>query len=139
MTLETHITVMKSPEEVESYPEDGALVHGLFIEGARWEVDEDEDPYEVGGVQCSGQLGESRLKELLPALPVAYVRAVPVQPHWEPSSVGYLRHEDGIYECPVYTTTFRGPTYVFLGTLRTGSLNHKWVLGGVAIIMQEDN
>jgi dynein heavy chain len=37
---------------------------------------------------CAGFLVDGRLKELLPPLPVIYVKAVPVQPSWEPSAVG---------------------------------------------------
>lgn len=33
----------------------------------------------VTGTPCAGNLVDSRLKELLPALPVVYVKAVPVQ------------------------------------------------------------
>jgi dynein heavy chain len=39
----------------------------------------------------------------------------------------------------VYTTTFRGPTYTYLATLRTLEPANKWTLAGVAIIMQEDD
>lgn len=33
----------------------------------------------ITGTPCAGNLVDSRLKELLPALPVVYVKAVPVQ------------------------------------------------------------
>lgn len=92
----------------------------------------------VSGTSCAGHLVDSRLKELLPAMPVIYVKAVPVEPSWEPSAVGYLRRQSDIYECPVYVTSFRGPTYVFLSTLKTKDPCSKWVLTGTAIIMQTD-
>jgi dynein heavy chain len=41
-----------------------------------------------------------------------------------------------VYECPVYFTRTRGPTYVFLSTLRSVDATDKWVLAGVAMIMQ---
>lgn len=63
---------------------------------------------------------------------------MPVEASWEPTEVGYLRHDPAVYECPLYTTTFRGPTYVFLATLTTREPVHKWVHAGVAIIMQTD-
>lgn len=139
MTTETHVTTYLKHDGLDYYPEDGAFVHGLYIEGARWPTgDEAGDVEMITGVPTAGNLVDSRLKELLPPLPVIYVKAVPVQPSWEPSAVGYLRRVSYIYECPVYLTSFRGPTYVFLSTLRTVDPNSKWVLTGTAILMQTD-
>jgi dynein heavy chain len=76
---------------------------------------------------------------LIPPLPVIYVKAVPVQPTWVPSAVGYLRRTEGVYECPVYINTFRGHTYVFLATLKTVEASSKWVLTGTAIMMQTND
>ena len=76
MTIETHITTFTSPEQVTDYAEDGTYIHGLFVEGAKF----DED----------GSLVESRLKELMPSAPV---KSVPIKPDWEASPVGYLRHD----------------------------------------------
>ncbi|CAM9266952.1 unnamed protein product [Chrysoparadoxa australica] len=136
MTTETHITTMMDPSMCTEPPQDGAFVHGLFIEGARWATgDEAGDIEMVSGTATAGSLVDSRLKELLPMLPVIYVKAVEVQPTWEPSAVGYLRHEEDIYEAPVYITQFRGPTYVFLATLKSIDPTSKWVLTGTAVIM----
>lgn len=155
----------------------------------------------ITGTPCAGNLVDSRLKELLPALPVVYVKAVPVQvcpfvsrtfwifhiiissnfsdhlcneytpikstpssvytpvrartrpkptccfllptqnlqSTWEPSAVGYLRHDPKIYEAPVYITSFRGPTYVFLATLKTEDPVSKWTLTGTAVLLQTDD
>jgi dynein heavy chain, axonemal len=140
MTTETHITTMLKKDDPKEFPVDGAFVHGLFIEGARWPQGEEiTETYLVGTTPVGGALMDSKLKELLPALPVVYVKAVPVQPTWEPSSVGYLRHVDDTYECPVYITSFRGPTYVFLATLKSVDPTSKWVLTGTAILMQTDD
>jgi len=139
MTTETHITTFLKPEFVDYYPTDGAFVHGLYIEGARWPIGEEAgDPELITGTPTAGYLVDSRLKELLPILPVVYVKAVPVQPTWEPSAVGYLRRVADIYEAPVYLTSFRGFTYVFLATLKTIDPASKWVLTGTAILMQTD-
>jgi dynein heavy chain len=143
MTTETHITTISEPQGpslVKTQPENGVYVHGLFLEGARWPVgDEVEEKTILGGAEVGGALMDGRLKELLPQLPIVYIRACEVEPSWEASGVGYLRHVDGIYECPVYFTTFRGPTYVFLATLQTVDPKSKWVLAGTAVIMQTND
>jgi dynein heavy chain len=148
MTIETHVTLMKTEADAVAsgrYPEDGIYVHGLLIEGARWGGEEDEigDAYPVGGnsqeTMCAGFLLDSKLKELLPLLPVLYVRAIPVHKSWEPTSVGYLRKDPGIYECPVYSTSYRGETYVFLATLKSKQPTSKWILSGTAILLQSDD
>lgn len=46
---------------VRTAPREGAYVHGMFMEGARWDTQ-------------SGIIMESRLKELFPAMPVINVR-----------------------------------------------------------------
>ena len=43
--------------------------------------------------------------------------------------------ENGYYSCPCYKTEFRGPTFVFCAQLRTKAPTAKWVLAGVALIM----
>lgn len=150
MTTTTYVSKYMRQEEVSEYPEDGAYIHGLFLEGARWvtgaDGDFDDDNFVevdeevvVGNTPCVGQLADSRLKELLAPMPLVYVRAVEVKPNWVASSVGYLRNEPGVYECPVYTTTFRGPTYIFLTTLTSKDPVEKWILAGVAIVTQTDD
>ena len=145
MATETHITIYTREQEVISqakYPTDGAYVHGLFIEGARWstleEAEEAKTKENVSGTECAGSIVESRLKELLPMMPVIYVKAVQVKPSWIAESVGYMRPESTLYNCPVYLTTFRGPTYTCLATLKTKLPIEKWVLAGVALVMQSD-
>jgi hypothetical protein len=60
MTTETHVTLMRDPKEVTEQPDGGGvLIHGLFIEGARWpvgdEVEKDEK-YLVGNTLVGGSL-----------------------------------------------------------------------------------
>jgi len=137
MTTETHASVYWQNTEVDYHPHNGAFVHGLYIEGARWPtLEEVDEKYDVDGTHCGGHVTDSLLKELLPLLPIMYIKAVPVQPTWEPSAVGYLRHDPHTYECPMYTTNFRGPTYIQLATLHTQDPVWKWTLAGVAIIFQ---
>lgn len=137
---ETHVTDMWDASEVKEYAKDGTYIHGLFIEGARWpRGDEAGDQFDVSGTTCAGSLCDSKLKELMPSMPVIYVKSVPIQPQWEASPVGYLRHDPTIYECPVYSTSFRGPTYVFMSTLKTNDNASKWVQRGVALLLQTDD
>lgn len=143
MTVETHVTVFHDVSQINYYPDDGVFVHGLILEGARWSTsDEIVDRTFVGeqpATECGGMLLDSFPKQLLWPMPIVYVKAVQTKPQWEPTSVGYLRHDPSLYECPVYLTRFRGPTYIFLATLPTESGREKWILRGVAIVFQDDN
>jgi len=150
MTTETHCTMFWEPSEAEHHPKDGQLVNGLFMEGARWPAkDEVDDPIDMDGTPCGGHIVEMKLKEVLPTMPLLYIKSVEVQAHWSPQSialggkgsgaVAFFRHDPGTYECPTYTTTFRGPTYVMLGTLHTVDGAAKWTLAGVAMICQSDD
>lgn len=147
MTIETHVTKVLHHEDITAaagYPPAGVYVHGLFMQGARWLVGEEAveagTVFKVdGSVECAGVVVESRLKELMPPMPVMYVKAIPVDESWEPDSVGYLRPNSDCYNCPVYVTTLRGPTYTFLATLKTREARAKWVLAGVALIMQTND
>uniref|UniRef100_K3W732 AAA+ ATPase domain-containing protein n=1 Tax=Globisporangium ultimum (strain ATCC 200006 / CBS 805.95 / DAOM BR144) TaxID=431595 RepID=K3W732_GLOUD len=143
MTVETHVTTFQDLSQVTYYPDDGVFAHGLILEGARWStLDEISERFHIGSspsTECGGTLLDSNPKELLWTLPVVYVKAVQTKPSWEPSAVGYLRHDPSIYECPVYLTRFRGHTYIFLATLPTDCGGEKWVLRGVAILFQDDN
>lgn len=51
----------KTPEQIEAPSREGAFIHGLTLEGARWD-------------DKTGQLEESRPKELLCPMPVMLVR-----------------------------------------------------------------
>jgi len=140
MTNETHFTTMFDIEEAKVYPEDGMLVHGMFMEGSRWSSLEEaasvEPPHMVGHTETYGFICDSHLKELLPLTPIMYVKAVPVQPQWQAEGVGFLRNDPRVYECPVFITLSRGATYVFLATLNTMQPVTKWVMTGTALIMQ---
>lgn len=98
---------------LRSAPRDGAYIHGLHMEGARWDVQ-------------TGIIMDSRLKELFPAMPVINVRAI-TQDKQD------LRN---MYECPVYKTRTRGPTFVWTFNLKTKDKPAKWTLAGVALLLQ---
>ncbi|KAJ3364693.1 hypothetical protein GGF32_001332 [Allomyces javanicus] len=110
------VEVLKKPrEECTAPPREGAYIHGLFMEGARWD----------GNAGC---IAESLLKELTPAMPVVFVKAIPVD----------KRETKGIYECPMYRTRQRGPTYVWTFNLKTKETPAKWVLAGVAMLLSAE-
>jgi len=46
-----------------------------------------------------------------------------------------LKVDQGIYQCPCYKTENRGNTYVFTAQLKTKLPAQKWVLAGVALIL----
>eukprot|EP01016_Furgasonia_blochmanni_P056398 TRINITY_DN9609_c0_g2_i1.p1 TRINITY_DN9609_c0_g2~~TRINITY_DN9609_c0_g2_i1.p1 ORF type:complete len:465 (+),score=151.11 TRINITY_DN9609_c0_g2_i1:836-2230(+) len=122
MAIQTNVTVFKSHEEIQNYPENGAYIHGLYLEGAAWEL---------GGQGNEGYLIEQKLKELHPKLPVVNVIAVRSQD----------KKSAGQYECPCYVTSMRGPTYVFTANLSMESEDSdasKWILSGVALLMSDD-
>lgn len=112
MALQCDVT-KKTKEDMGGPPRDGAYVHGLFMEGARWDTQ-------------TGMLGEARLKELGPAMPVIFLKAIPVD----------RQDVRNVYACPVYKTKERGPTYVWTFNLKTKEKAAKWVLGGVALLLQ---
>ncbi|XP_027547495.1 dynein heavy chain 9, axonemal-like isoform X2 [Neopelma chrysocephalum] len=112
MALQCDVT-KKSREDFASPPREGAYVHGLFMEGARWDAQ-------------AGLITDARLKELTPAMPVLFIRAIPAD----------KQDTRGMYPCPLYKTRQRGPTYVWTFNLKTKDNPAKWVLAGVVLLLQ---
>ncbi|KAM9845080.1 LOW QUALITY PROTEIN: dynein axonemal heavy chain 11-like [Aulostomus maculatus] len=102
----------KFKEEFNQPAREGAYMYGLYLEGARWDTQ-------------AAVITEARLKELTPAMPVISVRAVPND----------RQETRNIYECPLYKTKIRGPTYVWTFSLKTKERPAKWVLAGVALLL----
>ncbi|XP_033732158.1 dynein beta chain, ciliary-like [Pecten maximus] len=112
MALQCDVT-KKSREDMAGPPREGAYVHGLYMEGARWDMQ-------------TGMINEARLKELAPPMPVIFIKAIPVD----------RMDVKNIYECPVYKTKSRGPTFVWTFNLKSKEKQSKWTLGGVALLLQ---
>ncbi|KAB1266022.1 Dynein heavy chain 17; axonemal [Camelus dromedarius] len=112
MCLSVEVT-KKSREDMTAPPREGSYVYGLFMEGARWDTQ-------------TGVIAEARLKELTPAMPVIFIKAIPVD----------RTETKNIYECPVYKTRIRGPTYVWTFNLKTKEKAAKWILAAVALLLQ---
>lgn len=122
MCLKTDVLNTKDIDDLQGSAETGAYVHGFFLEGAGWE-------YGRGGEQ--GYLTDMILKELHPELPVMHVTAVGFKE----------RAVNGYYECPVYVTSMRGPTYIFTANLKMESEEsdaNKWILAGVALLQSPE-
>ncbi|XP_015735401.1 dynein heavy chain 17, axonemal [Coturnix japonica] len=112
MCLAVEVT-KKYREEMTAPPREGSYVHGLFMEGARWDIP-------------SGAIADARLKELTPMMPVIFIKAIPVD----------RMDTKNVYECPVYKTRMRGPTYVWTFNLKTKEKAAKWILAAVALLLQ---
>ncbi|KAJ1529252.1 hypothetical protein ONE63_006052 [Megalurothrips usitatus] len=111
MCLQCDVT-KKGRDDFSQAPREGANVHGLYMEGARWDV-------------VLGCVVDSRHKELFPMMPVIYVRAI-TQDKQETRNV---------YQCPVYKTRQRGPTFVWTFNLKTRDKPTKWTLAGTALLL----
>jgi len=112
MCLVVEVT-KKTKEEMTQPPKEGAYVHGLFMEGARWDIN-------------VNSIADSFLKDLHPQMPVMFIKAVTQD----------KADQRCLYECPVYKTRERGPTYIWTFNLKTRDKPSKWVLAGVALLLQ---
>ena len=131
---------MKSADEAK--PEDGAVVHGLFLEGARWDV-------------TDHVLAESNPRELYITMPYIHLLPKPKTDIEEVEGVPeqYTGQRDGtahVYMCPVYKTSFRqgtlsttGHSTNFVMMIRIPqAAEHKqkhWIKRGVAMLTQLDD
>uniref|UniRef100_A0A8D3CJW0 Dynein axonemal heavy chain 11 n=1 Tax=Scophthalmus maximus TaxID=52904 RepID=A0A8D3CJW0_SCOMX len=111
MTLTVDVT-KKTKDDFGHPPREGAYIHGLFMEGARWDTQ-------------AGVITEAVSRDLTPAMPALYARAVPAEE----------QELKGTYECPVYRTKRRGSTYVWSLHLRTKLPPAKWTVAGVALLL----
>ncbi|KTF88877.1 hypothetical protein cypCar_00027703 [Cyprinus carpio] len=124
-TIAFDFKVMKEAvAELTVRPDIGCFIHGLYLEGARWDSE-------------TGQLTESRPKELYTEMAVIWM--VPVPNRKPPLS--------GIYMCPIYKTLTRAGTlsttghstnYVIAVELPTDRTQGHWIKQGVALICALD-
>merc|ERR1719388_579708 len=107
--------------ELPGVPADGVYVHGFFMEGAGWEEGKGED---------EGYITDAKLKDLHPVMPICNVFAVHIdEMSW-----------DGMYGCPVFVTSERGATFVFLANVRMepDDTDIRWILAGAALMLTDD-
>lgn len=118
LAVATDIT-KRSMETVDAPSRDGQYVYGLYLEGARWDIG-------------NSILDTSLPKEMYVTMPVVNCRAVLANRRDAMStSAG-----SNVFECPVYRTQQRGSTFIFSAQLRTKAPPSKWVLAGVALLME---
>uniref|UniRef100_A0A6I8P549 Dynein axonemal heavy chain 3 n=1 Tax=Ornithorhynchus anatinus TaxID=9258 RepID=A0A6I8P549_ORNAN len=120
-----HIGFEFEESSMETPPEDGAFVKGLFLEGARWD-------------RQMMSIGESHPKILYDPLPVIWLK---------PGESSKFLHES-VYLCPVYKTSARRGTlsttghstnYVLSIELPTDLPEKHWIIRGVAALCQLDD
>ncbi|KAF9424735.1 hypothetical protein HW555_000036 [Spodoptera exigua] len=115
----TKVTGWVCPDEIEERPVTGCYLRGLYLEGARWDLEE----------KC---LRRSHPKVLVTELPIMYV--IPIEAH-------KLKLQNTL-RTPVYTTSQRrnsmGVGLVFNSDLWTAEHPSHWILQGVCLIMNTD-
>merc|ERR1712178_234822 len=102
----------KQPDQIEQPSRDGAFIHGLTLEGCRWD-------------EKAGVLDDSRPKELFVIMPVILIRAV---------TADKAELKDA-YRTPVYKTEKRFREEVFTAQLKSKHGEIKWTLAGVCLFL----
>ena len=122
-------------------PEDGAYIHGLFIEGARWVIEDHV-------------IGESLPRELFVSMPTIHLEPknkdeVPVVFGIPEQYTGSASGTAHVYMCPVYRTSFRQGTLSTTGhstnfvmfirlPMRAEERQKHWIKRGCAMLTQLD-
>jgi len=118
-SLFTKTTKYRSVEQVDAKPEFGALVQGLYLEGAGWDLDR----------SC---LVKQRPKVLVEELPLMQII---------PAEAAKIKLTNQL-TTPVYTTSDRrnamGVGLVFECNLQSFEHESHWVLQGVAVVLNMD-
>jgi len=99
-------------KNIDTAAREGAFVTGLYLEGARWDMN-------------ANSLDDSKPKEMFTRMPVINCKA----------GLQNDKDEKNTYICPTYCVPTRRPYYVFPAQLKTKHPPAKWVLAGVALIL----
>jgi dynein heavy chain len=122
--LKCDVTEHLDVKRIKNPPDEGVLIHGLFLEGCSWEK-----------VGSSGRLKESSPKELFTPLPVLKVGAVTSEKFRKIYSVPGKY----FYDCPCYAQPRRTDlNYIFVVKLESDVPPAHWVLRGVALLCTKD-
>jgi len=121
----THTEVLSvEPERIREVQDEGQNIHGLFMEGARWN-------------RTEGKLDESEPKKLQVPMPVIYVSAMTVT-GLRAQGLSYGSFPP--FNAAVYKYPRRNDRYlIFRLLLRSGEFHpHHWRLRGVCLVAQMD-
>jgi dynein heavy chain len=119
------VTELIDPSSLEAPTEDGAMVDGLCMEGARWDS-------EAGGI------AESVLKDLHPAMPLLHIFSQQA-PAFETRV-----SEQGYFECPVFACTTRGANdanAIWAASIKMveGDRKEKWISAAVCLLLAAED
>merc|ERR1711871_748727 len=125
-TMDTLVDVTNVMDKsgLDSAPEDGAMIHGLYMEGARWNMEENV-------------IADSLLKQLHPEMPVLHVFSKQA-----PALENRFLHE-GYYCCPVFTCSTRGASNtnaIFGASIMMAETDRKekWISASVCMLFSDD-
>jgi dynein heavy chain len=108
----TEVTKKDDPKKMEAKSKQGVYVTGLFLEGARWD-------------KSTGSMEDSFPKVMAEMMPIINCTA----------NLALDKADKNSYICPTYSVPIRRPWFVFSAQLRTKAPPDKWVLAGVAMIL----